>query len=208
VKKEGSMRSVTSVLLAIGIMFMCASSGECQREKHNLYTALWDVSEIKVYVADVTDSSGAAGDMVRGIKEQLEHALEARMSLNFKIVRNKEDADLIITTDVVERVWADHDPIDTDDMPPGWFTVVMDAAEDNDYGRIQAVITVERGPTDRLKSELVRLRRKNILWTREVSADVTKENMTEEESKPFLEMQLAEVFVYKCFGKNAKMYSE
>ena len=202
------MKKVALVLLVIGLALTCISSGECQQEKHNLYTALWDVSEIKVYVADITDSSGAAGDMLRGIKGQLEHALESRMSLNFKLVRDPEDADLVITTDVVERVWADHDPIDIDDLPPGWLSVAVDAAKDEDYGRIQAFMTVERGPKDRLRGELRRLRRGKILWRMEVSANITKENMTEEESKPLLEMELARVFVYKCFGKNAKMYNE
>ncbi|MFQ5953185.1 MAG: hypothetical protein ACE5JK_07260 [Candidatus Omnitrophota bacterium] len=200
------MKKAVVVVLAIGLLLTCASTGQCQQEKINLYSELWDVKDIKVYVADVTDSSGAAGDMVRGIKKELEAALDTRMSLDFEIVNNENDADLVITTDVVERVWMDHDPIDTDHLPPSWVSVLVDAAQDDDYGRIQAIMVVKHGPNRGLASELRKLKRRNIIWRKEVSADVTQHEMTEEQSKPILEQELAAVFIRKCFSKNAKMY--
>ena len=199
------MKGVLSILLAISFLLTCVGPGYCQPPKQNLYTALWDASVINVYIADVTDSSGEASGMSRGIKEQLEKALEERQTLNFKMVRDKNDADLIINIDVTERMWADHDPIDMDRMP-SWPGLLIDAATDEDYGRIKAVITVELGPSKRLRSEFRELKkRKGVLWKRVISADVTHPEMTEKESKPVLEMELAYVFIRKCFGKNAKM---
>jgi hypothetical protein len=198
------MKKAVAVLLAFGLLLSVTIPGYCQ-PANNLYTALWDASQIKVYIADVTDSSGEAGGMLRGIKEQLEKALEERQTLNFKPVRDKNDADLIITIDVTERLWYDHDPVDMDRIP-SWPGLIIDAATDEDYGRIKAMITVMKGPSKKLNSEFRGLRqRKGVLWKREISADVTVPEMTEEQSKPILEIELAHVFIRKCFGRNAKM---
>ena len=143
--------------------------------------------------------------MLKGIKDSLEDALEARQTLNFKIVRSENDADLVITTDVVERVWADHDPIDSDHLPPGWASWVVDAAKDDDYGRIQAIMVVTQGPNSNIHRELGKYKRRKVIWKREVSADVTQSEMTEEESKPILEEEIARVFIRKCLSKNARM---
>ncbi|MGB2879194.1 MAG: hypothetical protein WBD24_03355 [Candidatus Omnitrophota bacterium] len=191
------------IVMSMAFMLIFPQEGACQKE--NLYAKLWDVQEIRVYVVDPTDSSGAAGDMLKGIKRELEDALEGRQTLNFKIVRSENDADFIITTDIVERVWADHDPIDSDHLPPGYASWVIDAARDDDYGRIQAIMTVKEGPNSNIHSELGRFRSRTIIWGREVSADVTEPKMTEEESKPILEKELAKVFIRKCLSKNSKM---
>lgn len=197
------MKKAMAVVFAISLLFAFAGSGAC-REKENLYSMLSDAKEVRTYVADVTDSSGQAKDMLKGIKEQLINALETRMTINFVLVPDeKADPDLIITCNVIERIWMDHDPVD---QIGGTASIAMDIAKDDDYGRLQAVFRVKRGPGKAISRRISRaFRRKNILWERKLQATITKSDMSEEASKPLLEERIAEVFMRKCFSKNARM---
>ena len=73
------------------------------------------------------------------------------------------------------------------------------------YGRLEANFEVKKGPQKIafFKKKGGLFKRRNILWQDAVKATITKTDMPEEESKPLLEMRLAEVFMRKCFSKKA-----
>ncbi|MBD3296089.1 MAG: hypothetical protein GF392_01820 [Candidatus Omnitrophica bacterium] len=168
----------------------------------NLYHALEDVDEVKVYVAEVRDASGNAGDMTEDIRAQLMNALKTRMTINFVIQKDREDADLIIECEVLERIWRDHDPLDT----PSLGGLIADAAIDEDYGRIQARFQLIKRGRDRIFRELhKRLRRKKVLFDKRLQATVDRMDMTEEQSKVVLERRIADIFMREAFSKNAEV---
>ncbi|MFC1548771.1 hypothetical protein ACFL5E_02285 [Candidatus Omnitrophota bacterium] len=202
------MKKILWMVIIVGMVLSIAfpREGICQprpTQIRNLYSVLEDAQEIRVYIAPVTDSSGQASDMLKDTRKTIEEAFISRMSLNFKVVPEK-DADIIITCDIVERIWLEHDPLDSDKLPgtPG---LLLDAAMDENYGRIQADVVVKRGPQQTLSRDLGRLRKGgDILWKKQLKATVTRGDMPEEESKPYIEARLAAMILRKCFGKKAK----
>jgi hypothetical protein len=202
-KKLFMMFVITAMVLSLA-----APQGECQGQTiiKNLYTELEDVRGIRVYVADVTDSSGKMQGMLADTKKAIENEFASRMSLDFKIVSNKADADFIIKVDIEERIWLDHDPIDSD-KGVGTPATVADVMLDEDYARIQADVIIEKGPNPSrgVAKALKSLRvRGDVVWKREITATVTKMDMTEEASKPIIEERLAHIIMRNCFGKKAK----
>lgn len=196
--KKVLMMILVGVFLFVGFQ----QTGLCQPPRENLYNILSDAKQVNVYISEVKDSSGQAGDMVAGIRKNLENEFKTRMTINFVIVDKGNDADIIVSCDVVERVWYDHDPVD---QIHGIGAIAADAAMDEDYGRIQADFVVRKGPRKMLFRRIgKRLRRMNTLYAKTVQADITQGNMPEEESKTILEAHLPEVFMRKCFSKNAR----
>jgi hypothetical protein len=81
----------------------------------------------------------------------------------------------------------------------------MDIAMVENYARLQALFTVEKGDKKIVLKRLRRLlRRSNIIWKRELQATITKKDMSEQESVPLLEDRIVEVFIRECFSKNAE----
>ena len=197
------MKKLIGVFMVVAVLTAAISQEAWSREKVNLYGILKDAKEINTYVADVTDSSGEAQDMLSGIKEQIENALITRQSTNFVLVKNEDDADIVITCNVIERIWMETDPID---QVHGIGAAVFDAVMSENYGRLRADIAVKKGPKKiaLFKRRGGLFRRMNILWDETVQATVTKKVMPEVESKPLLEERLADIFIRECFGKNAK----
>jgi len=195
-------RFFTVLIVSAFILSGFQPAGQCQ-PRENLYSVLSDAKEVNVYIGEITDSCGDAGDMIPGIKKNLENELKTRMTINFKIVDKEEDADIIITADINERVWMETDPID---QIHGIGAIAADAALQENYARISADFIVKRGPRKMVFRRVGRLfKRRNILFDREVSADITQGKMPEKESLAILEEHLPEVFMRKCFAKNAKM---
>lgn len=198
------MKSFLSIFTVLGLVFSMIFPQEAScRERENLYYILKDSKEIRTYIAGVTDSSGKCVDMIAPIRKHLEDALVTRMTLNFVLVQDKDDADITISCDIIERVWMENDPID---QIHGLSTIALDAAIQQEYARLRAVFTVTRGPGKMLFKRAERiLRRRNILWQNEIKATIDKKGMTEEQSKPLLEERIAEVFMRECFSKTADL---
>lgn len=195
------MRKYFVIICIIAVMFSLCEYGEC-RQKENLWEMLSDSKEVKTYVADVTDSSGDASDMLTGLKKALEDALATRMTINFVLVEAEEEADIVVKSDITERIWLENDPVD---QIHGLSSAALDAAISENYGRLQALFTVERGGKDIIIKPLRRIaKRRNIIWKQKLQATVTKKDMPEEASKPLLEERIISVFMRKCFSKNSK----
>lgn len=182
------MRRFSAVIL-VGIavlVLMFPEVGECRR-RDNLYHRLSEKDVVKVYVLDVTDSSGKAVADLKALKQELETALVTRMTLNFELVPKKEAADIVISCDVKEFVWTDSDPID---MVGGIGPLAWDLVNDDNYGRMQAVLTVIDGNGHKK------------LWEDRLRATITHDTMTESDSVHMLNERLIKIFMMKCFSKN------
>lgn len=192
------IRFIAGTLTLAGIM-MISRTGSAAGGK-NLYHTLEGVDEVRVYVAEVRDASGDAGDMTGDIREQLKNALSTRMTINFVIEKDREAADLIIKCEILERIWRDRDPLDT----PSLGGLIADAAIEEDYGRIQARFELIKRDRDRIFRELhKRMRRKKILFDKKLQATVDRMSMSEEQSKAVLERRIVRIFMRECFSKNA-----
>ena len=141
---------------------------------------------VKTFVTEVKDATKDREINPKLLKEKIEEALRNRKSIRFEVVQNAADADISIDTEVNEFMWTDHDPID---MLMGVGGTAMDAAQIEDYARLQADMTV----TDH--------RSKKVLWKERVTATVTKKPMPRAESIPLISEDLAKVFMKECFSK-------
>jgi len=182
------MRRFLAVIFVVtmALVLIFPHTGECRR-KGNLYNRLSKKDAVKVHVLEVTDSSGKATADLKALKEELETALVTRLTLNFGLVPEKEDSDIIIGCDVKEFVWSDSDPID---MVGGIVPLAWDLVNDDNYGRMQAVFIVMDGKNNRR------------LWKGKLRATITHDTMTESDSVQMLNERLVKVFMMKCFSKN------
>ncbi|MCK5450988.1 MAG: hypothetical protein KAI70_04405 [Candidatus Omnitrophica bacterium] len=183
------------------VTLMLVPEGFC-REKNNLYSVLSKQSEVRTYIKNFRDFSGDAVDMMKPLKSDLEKVLAGRISINFVLVEDELDSDIIISCEITERIWMEVDPID---MIHSLGAAAMDAAISENYARMQAVFTVEKGPRKIVFKRAHRTFRKaKVVWEQKVNATITKGVMSEKESIPLLEERLIKVFMRKCFSKNAK----
>ncbi len=148
--------------------FFMPLNGEC-RQRDNLYKKVTDMSEVKVYVADVKDASEKQNADKKGIKDEIENALATRGSVNFKLVNSPKEADIAVYCDVTENLWTDKDPVD---MVTGIGAIAMDAMTDSEYARLTAVFTVIDPKKDK------------VLWEDTLKATITKKGMSEKDSVP------------------------
>ncbi len=189
-----SFAVVLFAVLAIQLVF--TQSAEAKRGE-NLYSILSKESEVKTYVRDVIDSSGSAGKILPYIKKDLDTILEARKSINFVIVKNENDADIIINCDISEFVWMEVDPVD---QISNAVSSAYDAMTEENYARLEADFVVEKGLS---KEIFKRSKNRRTLWDKSVQATVTKKIMPENESIPLVSERLINVFIRKCLSKKA-----
>ena len=184
------MKKILAVTLvaAVALSFVCMPDAEC-RTKKNLYKKFSGKEEVKVYVMNVTDSSGKAKADLRALKETLENALTTRMTINFKVVPDEKEADIIIAADITEFTYMDTDPIDN---ISGSAAIVYDAMTQEHYVRMQAVFTV----TDAKKNKKI--------WHEKIKATVTDKTMSQDDSIIMANERMVKVFMRDCFGKIIK----
>ena len=186
------------LLVIVAMQLVFVQSGE-SKTRENLYSLLSDQKEVKTYVRGITDSSGSSGEIALLLKKEIETVLEARKSINFVIVNDEKEADIIISCEHTEIVWLEVDPID---MVYNVAASAHDALIEENYSRAEAVFVVEKGPR---KVVFKRIGRRRILWDQSVQATVTKKIMPEDESIALVSERLVEVFIRKCFSRKAKV---
>lgn len=204
------MKKFFTIAVLVFVFSICMTQvGTCMPEKGkgnskvNLFDILEDAKEVNVYVAPVTDSSGNASTMTADLRKVLENALATRMSIHFVVVQDEMDADMVISCDIIERIWLKDDPID---QVHGLVGVAIDIALKENYARIVAIFEVKKGPKQVVlfKKRGGLFKRLNVLWKEEIHADLTKPNMPEDVSKPLIGERLVSVFMRMCFSRNAK----
>lgn len=179
-------KSITVVLTSCSMLLSGIFLSDAHaREMRTLYRYLKDMGTVKVYVAEVKDSSGQAKADIKALRKDLENALATRMNLDFDIVGAPEAADIIVGCNITEFYWTDEDPIDN---ITGTAAIVMDYIQKDDYGRIQAVFTVN----DREKG--------SVIWERLLKATITSKSMLEEESIHLLNERIISIFERECLS--------
>lgn len=178
------MKKVLSGVV-ICCMVLISHNGEC-RPQNNLYKTFSKKDQVKVFIHDAKDASHAQKVDLRELKQEIEDALTSRKSINFKVVPNKEDADILIDCDVKEFVWMKEDPMDG---VHGIDAIVLDAVMTHNYARLQAIFTVKDAPSGK------------VLWIRTIKATLTEKDMDEEKSIPMANERAIKVFMRKCFAK-------
>ncbi len=185
-KKGNPVKKLLTVTLAtcLTIIFAFVPEGHCLKSK-NLYEMLNAKEEVKVYIADITNSSGDNKADLVSLKNILENDLITRMTITFKVVPNKEKADITIGCDITEFIWKEDDPVD---MLVGAAGVIMDAMVKDNYSRIQAIFTVTNSKGKRM-------------WSKALKATITKKKISSEESMKLLNERIVKIFMRECLSK-------
>ncbi|MDP8299394.1 MAG: hypothetical protein P9L88_05780 [Candidatus Tantalella remota] len=198
------MKKTFFMILIMVLVFAVAfpQTGMC-RDKVNMHAMLKDAKEVAVYVEDITDATGSSDHVLEGIKKHLENALDTRMSVNFEVVEDIDDADLVISCEVTEYIWLEEDPVD---QITGATGVAYDVLMKENYARLQATFSVRKGPKKVVlfKRRGGLFRRRNILYKNNLQVTITRKTMSMDESVPLVEEGIIKVFMRRCFSKNAK----
>ena len=141
---------------------------------------------VKVYVADVKDSTDTHEVDALSVKTKLQEALKGRKSIHFEVVEKPQDAAISIEAELKGSLWTDHDPVD---MLMGAGMAAMDAATIEDFASVEADIAVSDARTNK------------ILWQDRVRASITKKPMSRGESISLVSGSLAKEFIKECFSK-------
>ena len=145
--------------------------------------------ETKVYVAELTNSSGDYKIDPAALRKKIEDAFAARMSHDFRIVKSRPEADIAVYLDIVGYVFTEEDPPDLIITP---LTVMIDLAKKDHYARMQADVRIEE------------VKKNRNLWEGRIKATVTNADMTKDESYDLVNERLVKVFFTKLFKKNAR----
>ena len=172
-------------LIAFGVilgMGLVPTLGFCD----TLYDLLAAKSSVKVFVETPTDATGKNKILPDDLKKQIENALANRKSMSFKVVGALQEADIAVKTEVTGFVWMDHDPVD---MIMGVGAVAWDAIDVEDYARMDAKYSVTDAKDGKTLSQ------------GELTANVTKKDMTEKDSLAVINEEMGKVFVRRVVGK-------
>lgn len=180
------MKKFLAVVMIFGFVMTFAFPNEAECRGGNLYGLLSGEKIVKAYVEDVKDSTEAGKAEDKGLKAALENALKTRQTMKFELVQRKEDADIIISCDLVEFIWMKEDPID---QVSGAGPILMDVVMKESYARLQAYFIVTDPKTGK------------VMWEKKLKATVDEKDMSEEDSLSKVNERLVQVFIRDCFGK-------
>ena len=178
------MSAKSSLVVFSSMSLLCAAS-LLAAEAGNLYPLFHDKT-VRVYVAEVKDTTPEHETDPKILKTKIEEALKRRKSIRFEVTQDPSAAEIAVETEVYEFMWTDHDPVD---MLMGAAATAYDIATVEDYARLQADMSVRDAKT------------KKELWKERVMATITKKEMPRKDSTPLVAEELAKVFIKDCFSK-------
>lgn len=170
----------------IAAAFLLLAAAPVMAQSESLYDGLYRKAEVKIYVAPPVDSTPEKKPDEAGLKTELEKAFTGRASIKFKVVPAKEEADLILETDITEYFWTDHDPVD---MVVGLGGLAYDTATVENYVRVQVNTKILEGKTGRE------------IWSKSVIATITDKTMTPETAVGLINSDFAKVLLKEAFSK-------
>jgi len=181
------MRKFLAVTLVLGFVlaFVFPHEAEC-RKLDNLYGLLSQKKVVKTYVEDIEDSTEAGKAEDVALKDTLENDLKSRQTMKFELVQGTEDADIVISCNLVEFIWMKEDPVD---QIGGVGPVLYDVMVKESHARLQAYFTVTDPKTNK------------VLWEKKLKATVDEKDMSEEDSLSAVNERLVKIFIRECFGK-------
>jgi hypothetical protein len=173
------------IMLAI-IMCCAASTASCDTEGA-LSSYFRNKDVIKVYVKDISNSSGQALITAEDFKAILEASLLKRKAMTFKMVSTAADSDIQISATIEKFQYLARGPLKP---TVGFGTGLLDAAASAtmNYAEMAVNFTVLSTKTG------------NVLWKDGVEGYL-KKLMTAEESVPMISDKIARQFIWQCFGK-------
>ena len=153
----------------------------------SLYDELSQKKIVKVYVEDVKDSTDAKKIDLQELKGALESALSTRMTINFKVVSVKTEADIAILCDITEFLWREETPMG---MITGVSAGLLDVLGKDNFARVQAKVTI----IDVKNGD-------KAIWEDTLQATITSEEMPQPDSISILNDELVKVIMRDCFSK-------
>jgi hypothetical protein len=153
--------------------------------KKNLYDALSCRKAVKVFVADVEDSTQEKAADIASLKDLMENALSARMTINFDVVQKKEDADILILCDIEEYIWKDKGFFDM--IPAARF--VAGTLIRGNFARMQAEFTVSDAVTSK------------VMWKEKLKASISDKAMSRSDSVLMVNEKIVKIFVREAFSR-------
>lgn len=178
-------RFLYALIVSSLLVSLAATDGYCLRRR-SLYERFRRSPEVKVYVAAINNLSGSNRVNTEGLEDELKYALDNRKSINFRVVKKREDSDIIINCEVADFYWLSEDPID---FIMGTYGIVYDVLTSENYAYQEAVFTV----TDTKRSRR--------LWKKVMKIDFTRSDMTEEQSIPLINKKTVKIFIRDCFSR-------
>ncbi|MFH1867492.1 MAG: hypothetical protein ABH843_00850 [Candidatus Omnitrophota bacterium] len=178
-------RIINSIFISMIAVLLIADAGFCLKDG-NLYNTFRKKNVVKVFLPDITNLSDSKDVNIDDLKEKLKDILDNRESINFEVTENNEEADIIIDCDVTKYHWKADDPID---MIVGTAAIAYDALTSENYAYMEAMLTVSDVKT------------KKQLWEKRLKIDLTRKNMSMEESLPLINERAVKIFMRDCFSK-------
>jgi hypothetical protein len=165
---------------------MLSTHGFC-RDKPNLYNLFRKKAETRVYIPPIENLSGGNKADAAGLARELKDALRKRKSIRFDIVEREEDSDIIIDCRLLSFYWTEDDPID---LIMGTYAIAYD------------LITTENYAFQEVKFAVIHTKKNKVLWKERLKIDLTRKDMTEEQSIPLINKKTVKTFIRDCFSKN------
>ncbi len=181
------MKKLAYITLSV-ILFVLAGStyGLC-RDKPNLYNLFRKKAETRVYIPPIENLSGGNKAGVACLARELKDALRKRRSIRFDIVEREEDSDIIIDCSLLSFCWSKDDPLD---LIMGTYAIAYD------------LITTENYAFQEVKFTVTNTKKNKVLWGERLKIDLTRKDMTEDESIPLINKKTVKTFMRDCFSKN------
>jgi len=171
------------------LIFAAVFSYEASARKvDNLYEKLSRKSAVKTYVAPIAEPAIETSPDVKNLRKTLEDQLTTRLNIDFDIVDSEEEADIIISCEILEYFWTEEDPLDT----WGVAAMAVDVALKENYSLMEAIFTVTNAKNGR------------VMLKRRLRGTITDNSMTEEDSLTMINERIVKTFIRKCFGKPKK----
>ncbi len=181
------MKKLAYIILSVIVSVLILSTDGICRNKPNLYNLYRKKAETKVYVLPIEDLTNGNKSDAECLTRELKDALKRRKSVKFGIVEKEEDSDIIIGCDLMSFHWREDDPID---FIMGTYGIVYDLVTNENYAFQDVMFTVTHTKKNR------------VLWRERLKIDLTRANMTQEQSIPLINKKTAKIFIRDCFGKN------
>lgn len=171
--------------LLVFLLALAISVSPARAKSGNLHGFVTGKHTVNVKVEQFTVARGSEEINGAEITEIFKNKLRERVSVTFNIVETAEEADLVISGDVVEFVYLEDDPIDIL-LPIG---LVVDLAARQNYARM--IFDIQVHNTTKGK----------IVWKKRLKSTLTKSDMPRDASVPIIMERAGKVFIRNCFGK-------
>ena len=190
------MKRISGLLILMMVMFSFSNVDASSRKSKSLYDFLEKMEVCRVYLSNFTNTSGESGAGAEILNETMAKALDARTTQNFIVVKDRSEADIIISAEIIQFMYAEEDPaydgvIGVGMTPINPVGLVVDMAMKQSYveNKVSYLLTDKSGGR---------------LWRRKIYSTVTKSDMPLEEAVNIIAERSVKNFFMKCFRKSRR----